>query len=181
MCIKDNLCYDASQDCVEGLEDFGNAGRSSYIANHASVFMVRGLVQKWKQPVGYFTTTGPMTPSLLKTSLLSCIEQVQLAGLIPKVVICDKGSNNRSMLASLGVTVSNPTFTCNGVTIVAMYDPPHLLKSIRNNLMRNGFMVGANRVSWQYVKEFHAIDAALPIRMAPRLTAKHIELPPSVP
>ncbi|GFR59152.1 hypothetical protein ElyMa_000049800 [Elysia marginata] len=40
---------------VEGLEDFGMAcGRTEKPGNHATVFIARGLIAKWKQPFGYF-------------------------------------------------------------------------------------------------------------------------------
>ena len=58
-----------------------------------------------------------------------------------------------------------------------MYDPPHLLKNIRNNLKRNGFIVDGNEIAWKHIERFYAIDASLPIRMAPRLTERHITLP----
>ena len=95
-----------------------------------------------------------------------------------KVVICDQGSNNRSVVNSLGVSVDNPTFQHNGSTIFVLYDPPHLLKNIRNNMKRNGFRVNEELVSWKYVEQFYGIDSSLPIRMAPKLTAKHVNLPP---
>ena len=59
------MSYDIANDCVDGLEDLGFTGKTKYVANHAGVFMVRGLVEKWKQPVGYFVTTGPMNPVIL--------------------------------------------------------------------------------------------------------------------
>jgi hypothetical protein len=53
--IKSSLSYAAGPDHVEGLEDFGPVlGRSKKIANQALVFMVRGLKQKWKQPIAYY-------------------------------------------------------------------------------------------------------------------------------
>ena len=68
-------------------------------------------------------------------------------------------------------------FERNGETIFVMYDPPHLLKNIRNNLKRNGFIVDGNKIAWKHIERFYAIDASLPIRMAPRLTERHIALP----
>ena len=94
MSIKERVSYDVSNDNVCGLEDFGTGGRTRYVANHAGVFMVRGLVDKWKQPVGYFLTSGPMCSDRLQSTLLTCVEKVQATGLIVKVVICDQGSNN---------------------------------------------------------------------------------------
>ena len=58
--------YGASKDCVEGLEDFGHLGKTKYVANHVGVFMVRGLTEKWKQPVAYFLTSGPISGDMLK-------------------------------------------------------------------------------------------------------------------
>ena len=59
-----------------------------------------------------------------------------------------------------------------------MYDPPHLMKSVRNNLVKHDFLVDGNKISWKYITEFHNFDSQLQIRMAPKLTKKHIELPP---
>ena len=178
MSIKERVSYDVSNDNVCGLEDFGTGGRTRYVANHAGVFMVRGLVDKWKQPVGYFLTSGPMCSDRLQSTLLTCVEKVQATGLIVKVVICDQGSNNRSVVNKLGVTVDKPTFDHNDATIFVVYDPPHLLKNIRNNLKRNGFCANKERISWKYIEQFYQIDSSLPIRMAPKLTAKHVSLPP---
>src|SRR6218665_1253648 len=66
--------------------------------------------------------------------------------------------------------------------VYVIYDPPHLLKNIRNNFRKHDFVLGSgdNRqnVSWNHVKEFYEFDRNLPIRMAPRLTDKHLDMPP---
>ena len=136
-----------------------------------------GLVDKWKQTVGYFVTTGPMNPVIVQEALLDCIDFVRSAGLIQKVVICDQGSNNRSMISNLGDTVFHPTSECNSDTIFVIYDAPHLLKNIRNNLKCNDFSVDGHRFEWKHHVSFYALDSSLPIRMAPRLTQKHVTLP----
>ena len=40
MSIKDGLVYNEMKDQIDGFEDFGHLGRTKYIANHATVFMV---------------------------------------------------------------------------------------------------------------------------------------------
>lgn len=177
MATKENVVYDSKNDCIEGVENFGDGETSHLVANHACVFMVRGLMQKWKQPVGYFFSSGPMAADLLKSKLLSCIGELESIGLNVKVVVCDQGSNNRSMMKSLGVTVDSPHFEMNGKSLHVLYDPPHLLKNICNNLKKSGFMVGDNRVDWSHILTYFEIDSSLPIRMAPRLTERDIELP----
>ena len=44
--------------------------------------------------------------------------------------------------------------------------------------MKHDFIVESKRVSWKYIKQFYEFDSNLKIRMAPKLTKKHIELPP---
>ncbi|GFO01450.1 transposable element p transposase-like protein [Plakobranchus ocellatus] len=58
-----------------------------------------------------------------------------------------------------------------------MFDPPHLMKSIRNNLKRHGFTKDGADVSWEFVERFYQMDSSLPIRMAPKLTKRHILVP----
>ena len=57
-------------------------------------------------------------------------------------------------------------------------DPPHLMKNVRNNLRKHGFNVDGNLVQWKHIEDFYHADSKLPIRMAPKLMHKHIELPP---
>jgi len=54
MSLKEEVVYNVEKDHVEGLEDFGCMGRTGHVANHVTVFMVRGLVASWKQPVCFF-------------------------------------------------------------------------------------------------------------------------------
>ena len=182
MTIKEGVSYDIFRDEVEGLEDFGSLGRTAFIANHAVTFMVRGLCDKWKQPVAYFLSSGPMDGIRMGTLVKECIERVEKAGLVIKVIVCDQGTNNRQMFeAVFGTSAQWPYFRFNGHLIFTMYDPPHLIKNIRNNLKKHGFQVADKDVRWKHIADFYAADSKLPIKMAPKLTQKHIELPPFSP
>lgn len=62
--------------------------------------------------------------------------------------------------------------------IHVIYDPPHLLKNIRNNLKKGNLAYDNQIVRWQYIEEFYRKDKENSIRLAPKLTDKHVELPP---
>lgn len=179
MAIKESVVYNPERDEVEGFEDFGVKGKTQYIANHATVFLVRGLVYKWKQTVGYVLSSGPINSNVLHGLLLECLDNVQTAGLDVKVIIADQGSNNRSMFERYcGATANKPYFEHNGKQIFIMYDPPHLLKNVRNNLKKTGFLIGESEILWSHIEMFYRFDSQNPVRMAPKLSRKHIDPPP---
>ena len=179
MAIKTQLVYNKKGDCIEGFENLGSLGHTQYIANHALAFMVRGLASKWKQCIGYFLSSGPMAGKNLVSLVHEAIDKLALIGLCVKCVICDQGSNNRNFMQTLcGVSVGQPYFTYNGHKVYALYDPPHLLKNIRNNFKRHGFLWKGNEIKWKYVSDFYDFDKGNKIRLAPKLTDAHIEVPP---
>lgn len=144
--------------------------------------MVKGVFEKWKQPIGYFLSSGTMTGAQMKVHLKECITKLQNIGLHVVLVVSDQGSNNRNLFEKeLGITVDEPFFYLNGKKIFVMYDPPHLLKNIRNNLKKNGFTVDGNEISWSHIVQFYENDSRKAIRLAPRLKKTHIELPPFAP
>ena len=50
MAIKEGLSYNGSKfDAVDGFSD--HVSRTEELANHALVFIVRGIIEKWKQPI----------------------------------------------------------------------------------------------------------------------------------
>ena len=180
MSLKSDLTYNSHDDYIEGLEDFGDFLCSPFVANHALAFMVRGLQDKWKQPVGYFLTSGAIGGDKLLPLVKTCIDKLQSIGLTIKAVICDQGSNNRKCFETLGgVSVEKPYFLHNDCKVHVIYDPPHLLKNVRNNLKKSGFTLDGKPVKWQHIEDFYNLDKdGGGIRLAPKLTANHIDIKP---
>lgn len=72
--------------------------------------------------------------------------------------------------------MKNPYFHVDGHKVYTMYDPPHLIKSIRNNLRNQGFICQGQKIEWKHIVDFYNFDKELSIRMAPKLTDYHINL-----
>ena len=143
------------------------------------VFMIRGLQLPWKQPVGYFLTSGPMGHGTLTEKVKEAITLVQNTGLKVRVMVCDQGSNNQAMLKTLGISHTKPYFSLNGQKVICIFDPPHLIKNIRNNLKKTGFVVNGKDISWSYISEaYHQDCQSGRFRMLHKLSHKHIEIPP---
>ncbi len=152
------------------------------MANHAIAFMVKGIFDKWKQPIGYFLSRGPMSGSLIKSHVLDCLTKLDNIGLVVTIIVCDQGSNNRNLFEKqLGITVEEPYFLHNNREVFCMYDPPHLLKNIRNNLKKHGFVVEDKAVSWAHIAEFFKKDSKSATCLAPLLSKCYIDPPPFAP
>lgn len=127
--------YNKVLDNIEGLEDLGTLGRTNKLDTHALVVMVRGIYAKWKLPLCYFFTGSGIKGNNLVTIIEECVKQIISIGLLPTCVICDQGTQNRRMYTLLGGTEDQPWTTLCNKKIILIYDMPHLVKSIRNNLL----------------------------------------------
>ena len=79
---------------LRGFEDLGNQERTCNIANHALVFMVCGLHQKWKQPVAYYLSHGSTKAEILVQFLNEVLGACQIVGLHVVATVCEMGTNN---------------------------------------------------------------------------------------
>lgn len=55
-----------------------------------------------------------------------------------------------------------------------MFDTPHLVKAVRNMLLKYDFVLDDEIISWKYIKQFYERDKKFSIRAAPKLTDSHI-------
>lgn len=71
--LRPALHHSRKDDFIRGFHDTGNK-RYRQFADHAMVFMVRGIKKAWKQPVSYYFSDGGMFILLLRTLnvFLSC-------------------------------------------------------------------------------------------------------------
>ncbi|XP_022163982.1 uncharacterized protein LOC111029326 [Myzus persicae] len=131
--------YCELEDKIIGFQDLGNDNRKLKFADKALVFMVRGIKRKFKQSISfYFTESGMKTPDLV-VALKETIRAVQATGLKIIATVCDQAPTNVAALNILHKeTIENYTrkgiekktlgFEIDGIEIVPLYDPPHLLK-----------------------------------------------------
>ena len=178
MTIQPNLSYNKETDSLEGYEDFGSLGKTVKVADHVLVFLLRGLKDNWKQPIGYFLSDGPMTADIMKPLVLECIAKCSKKELMIKCLVSDQGSNNRKLFKDLGVTTSKPYFSPpdSSDKIFTFYDAPHLLKSIRNNFIKTGYICNSKHIKWEYIRLFYNEEKDQAFRLAPKLTDRHFLL-----
>ncbi|KAB0803623.1 hypothetical protein PPYR_00593 [Photinus pyralis] len=175
MSIKRNLDYNKSKDLIEGFQDFGYLGRSNKLGDHVLVFYLQSVYAHWKTPVAYFISNGVVKANILSELIQKCLEELYICGLKVKATVCDQGTNNRSALKCLGVKNKQPFFFHNDRKYYALYDVPHLMKSIRNQLIVHNFEIDNSIVSWYDVEALYNADTrSEACRSAPRLTRAHI-------
>ena len=93
--------------------------------------------------------------------------------------ICDMEPQQQRLSRILGVCEERPYFhhPTSEEPVFFMYDPPHLIKSLRNALMNYDIGFGDGSIaSWNFLKTLWSLDTARSLRLVPRLTAEHIFL-----
>jgi len=176
--LKSGFKYCRQNDRIIGYEDFGEGCDCDKPANHALVLMARGLFDRWKQPLAYFFVSNTSPATKLHRIVTECTRKLRSAGFTVACIICDQGATNRQMFDMFGVTVDVPYVDVDGDIVHFMYDPPHLVKCLRNNFMKYDLLFNGHRVKWQYLLDFYARDSKQKLKLAPKLTEKHFNLPP---
>ena len=174
MSLKTHLYYDISADKIVGLEDYGSGCRTNKVATTGLVFLVRSITGGWKQPLGYALVNGACPRDEMETLMREAIDKLKGIGLTVVVVISDMGLNFQSLANHLNITPENPWFIHNNEKVFVMFDPPHLLKCVRNNLMKYSFKFDNYTATWKDIESFYNKDTTLAIRTAPKLTDKHL-------
>lgn len=75
--------------------------KNNRIADHALVFLLKGVVHKWQQPIAYYFCEGSTSGITLKGILKKIVTAVGETGLIPLVLISDQGASFQSALRNL--------------------------------------------------------------------------------
>ena len=87
------------KDKVVGLKDWGT-NRTAKYADHALVFMLRGIKSGWKIPLTYNFCAGQTTYGQL-TAVEGVVRAVTKASFVIAATLCDQGSSNMKAIKSL--------------------------------------------------------------------------------
>lgn len=185
MHIKEFLQYNSYTDKLEGIVDLGHLiGRRLETANEVLVFMVQGIRQKWKFPLSYHFSSHNTKSEDLAKLVQQHIMKLQGVGLNVRMCICDMAFTNRSLYKEWNITEDQPYCNYEHRKIYFIHDTPHLIKLVRNNLMKYDFVIKKRignkweekKIRWLHILNFFNKDRRLTTRMAPKLTTMHVFL-----
>jgi len=129
--------------------------------------------------VGHFFTGTSVKVELLCDMLHCVLKKLESIGLNVVAVVCDQQVSHRSLYSMLGVTVEQPWFLSNnGNRIYALFDMPHIMKILRNNLMNYDIIVDGNAASFSYLQQLYDYEKQSTLCMCPKLTDDPFDLKP---
>lgn len=89
--------------------------------------------------------------------------KLQKIGIIVKATVCDQGSTQKKAISELctenTIDPTPYTFVINNITIVTIFDVPHLLKCTRNALLRCKIKFRHNKTAkFEYIRQVFHLD-----------------------
>lgn len=186
MSINPQIFYAAHKDQIEG---FTCSNLKNVFADHVLVFMIKGVKNNFKQPIAYYFTNS-LTKLELKTILTTVLTHCFKHKLIVLNTVCDQSPVNvgaitemvnesKKIYLRLDKEWRREVILVNGHSIVPLYDVPHIMKGIRNNLMTKDVIYTRNSevktVKWDYFQMLYDADKAKgELRSLNKLTEEHI-------
>lgn len=121
--------------------------------DHNMVIMFVPFTGRWSQIIGVFATKGNIKGNLL-FKMIEAIILSEKAGLFVDHISCDGAAWNRKMWQLAGVSASSKKVVCKTEHPVDskrdlhfVSDFPHLIKCLRNKLLKTGFITPVGKVS----------------------------------
>jgi DNA transposase THAP9 len=187
--ISPNFYYNRRMDMINGFVSDG-IDRQKKIADHALVFMLRGVIKNYKQPISYTFCCGTTPKVVLKSLLKNIITELQNCGLHVLATVCDQGTTNVSAINDLiketkesylinNIKYTKQTFEVNDKEIIPLFDPPHLIKGIRNNLLTKDLVCVIDNerktAKWEHIIQLYDENPSYKgIRLIKNLTEIHV-------
>jgi DNA transposase THAP9 len=158
---KPDLKYDHKLDQITGYEDFGGGQRGSAVACEFLVFMVTSVNpdrKRWQQPIAYLHCSKSMDAKFLASQILFYLTLLICLGLRPVSTVCDQHPTNVKALKHIQHSSDVPVIKLHGIDIIFTFDAPHLLKCIRNLLLKNDLHTNKGIVKFEYFALMYKYD-----------------------
>lgn len=110
-------------------------------------------------PLSYFFNGSGVEGDHLAEIFKNCVKKIVDIGLLPTCIVCDQGTQKRRMFSLLGASQNNHSTEICSIKLFLMYDTPHLIKSLRNNLLNGDFKIGNKIVSINDIQKHMKLTA----------------------
>lgn len=181
LAIKKSFVYNIVTDGIDGFEHIGTK-KNPIAASEAGFFMLRGIFNNWRIPFCYYLSKNSIKGDNLKELILKYISYCKMTFNLKIVaLVSDQGTPNQKAFKLLGVTRETPFFfDSENVKVYALYDYPHLFKSVRNTLLKTNFIFPDKilnekvEASFGIIRAIYEDEKTKITKKIPKLTQQHI-------
>ncbi|KAJ0169434.1 hypothetical protein K1T71_015021 [Dendrolimus kikuchii] len=154
LAVEPALYYDNYKDNISGFIEFYK--KVPEFADHGLVFMIRGAVYRWQQPICFYFCQGSTRAIYLKAIIEKVTLELIRAGLFPVAFI-------------------NDTIKIQAHNMNVIFDPPHLMKGLRNNFLTKDIILDGKISKWRDIIDVYLTDCKqTEIRLLHKLNDEHV-------
>lgn len=180
MSIRSEIVYDKNTDKYWGYLDYGGivtAANAKVIATE--VLQIISLKKKFKCPIGYFFI-NKISANVQAQLILTAIRFLSNIDIEVISLTCDGAPTNFATYLNLGCNFDFPEIKtsfkhpCRDLNIYCIFDPPHMLKLIRNVFAETNLISKKGEIKFEFVQSLHEIQQEEGLRLANKLCDAHI-------
>lgn len=129
--------------------------------------LIRGINIQWNLPIDYFLVSGSCDRNK-SNNIMPTIEKLKKNSL--KIKVQAKVLILLTLVKMYMLVHQNLNFYVNKQRIIYIFDPPHLLKSMRNMFFKHNFFNNEKFINNKYLMHFYNKDLKINIRSTPKLS-----------
>ncbi|CAH0595270.1 unnamed protein product [Chrysodeixis includens] len=172
--LKSYLYYNRQADKIVGFHEVNGVEKPAP-AKYALVVVLRGIIGKWKQPLGFAYIKDRRRTRQVTTWIEKVLQNAMDIGLDVRTLIT---TLRLEVLADANlnqITLTKPFFIIKGVKIYYIVAPHKLLLSLRDSLLYCDIYYFDSVAKFEYIKYFYEIDKLREIKLAPKLSDSHMK------
>lgn len=183
MSIRRHIQFNSATKRFDGFIDTGRPTDGENIlpvAKDSLVFMISGVTEDFKIPIGYFFASGLNADerAALTNEALIRLDEI---GIEIVSITLDGLAANIAMCKLLGADFNEerayfPHPLQPNHKVFCLLDPPHMLKLVRNCIGTRNLIDGdGGIIQWKYFEELYEAQKSLPWNLANKITKAHME------
>ena len=181
MAIRNNIWHDGTN--IIGNTNVGD-GPGEERATHAQVMIATCINGSWSIPCGYFFINAKFDSDARAELLKKLVMEVNSTDAVIVSIVMDNCRVNMKTLKVFGLDLNPDSLNSIlnlqnvlGNPIVAIMDPPHLIKLNRSTLGDYETLLNANdeEICWKYLTDLHELQTKEGYHLGNKMRKQHIE------
>lgn len=175
MDLRENVVYNTKQDKFIGFHEVAGV-QTRDPATMVLVFMLRGIVVNWQQPVGFALLSEYRDYEGTTRWIDKLADRLCSIGLDIRAIVSNMTPDMDNLAKERSIFPEKPFFTLLKLKkLFYVFDASNLLTMVRDSLLENELYFQGCVANMEPIKQFYTQDKEKSCSLAPKLTQSHLD------